>query len=351
MDGTVITQTPIGGSEATNTVWLPAQTTPFTPLKFGTELSCEPSISCEESSDCWPMWLTTWGTSSATMAFERPSCFPSGYYNIGSHLSVAFPGTACISGWHAACDTTFGYLGQTYSQIWCCPSGGYECMATETYFSTTMRACASWVTDPTGYVLMGRDDGGDGATAIDTVVYPVLPSGKGLLYRVEAMPLQIPPKTTSTSSSGLLAFTTVPGSASIDYGPGETAASDSADAPRQLSKGSIAGAISASIVGVLIIAAMVFVCIRCRRRTRRLQASGTAAVVNQGGVDLYYGKPELPTNDVARAELDGYGMYHEMDGGSRPVEALSPHTIADKQAEKGVEAEAKRPDGGVTMGR
>ncbi|KAK7949542.1 hypothetical protein PG988_016181 [Apiospora saccharicola] len=349
MDGTVFTRTPIGGTGAVDTFWLPPQTTPFTPSGYGRQLSCEPSIGCNNIGECWPSgcttsctpkWITTWPPSSASVDATRPECFPTGYYSIGSHLDVAYPGTACMSGWHSACATKFGFQGHTYSQIWCCPAGEFKCLATETTANSTMRACVSTGLNPREYDPLFAPDGYGDPTAITTIVYPTLPTGKGVLYKIDAIPLQIPPKTTSS----LLPLTTVSVTASIDYGPRETAASDPADEPRQLSKGSIAGAISGSILGALIVAATIFVCIRRRRRSRSLQASDPG--VMDRVVDPYCGKPELPTDDAVRAELNGYGTCHEMDGSSQPVEALTPapYTTDLTTEEISTKEEIVRPD-------
>lgn len=255
-------------------------------------------------------------------------------------LGAAFPGTACISGWHSACATTFEYLAQTYSQIWCCPAGEFECLGTGRY-SLTMRLCVSSVFDPTGYSLVLGDYNVTAGDWVDktvvTTVYPTAPPGQGWQYAIEALPLQIPAKTTS-----LPPRTTEPGSVTVYLNPEETSASAAGGTPHRLSKGSIAGIVCGSVAAALILAATFFLCVRRRRQRGNYQAPETA-VVGQGG-DPYYGKPELPTVDAVRAEMDGYGVYYEMDGGSRPVEA---HTIADEQTETGGETEAKRSGGGV----
>ncbi|KAK7908785.1 hypothetical protein PG985_016088 [Apiospora marii] len=268
-------------------------------------------------------------------------------------MSAAYPGTACISGWHSACATTFGYRGQTYSQVWCCPAGEYECVGTDARLSSTVRQCASSVLNPSQYGLtFGLWDtniGDYSSKTVTTKVFPTVPAGQGWQYRIDAMPLRIPPKTTS-----LPPLTTEPGSVTVYLSPEETSASAASGTPHHLSKGSIAGIVCGSVAAALMLAAMFFVC--ARRRRRMTHQVPETAVVGQD-VDSYYGKPELPTVDAVRAEMDGHAVYHEMDGKSLPAEALSPHTIPDEQARTGVETEAKPSDGvvqelpGVAMGR
>ncbi|KAK7952744.1 uncharacterized protein PG986_008472 [Apiospora aurea] len=305
----------------TNTIWLPPQTTPFTPpYKDGSTLSCEATLNCWSGLyECYPGYSDPYLVSAKSLDIDRPECFPSWYYDIGTHLSVAYPGTACISGWRSACATTFPDRGQTYSQVWCCPAGEFACTAAETYDATTIRMCVSTVLDPTGYIrnMPYRAD----LPGMSTVVISTSPGERPYKYWVSAFPLQVPAKTTST----------VPITTEETTGSGSAAegasASSAEDGTGHLSKGSLAGAISASILAVLIAAAMIYAA--TRRRRRGIQAPETAVVDRDQGVDPYYGgKPELDTADVTRAELSGGGsaMCSEMDGWSRPAEVPTTTT-------------------------
>ncbi|KAK8041755.1 hypothetical protein PG993_006278 [Apiospora rasikravindrae] len=233
-----------------------------------------------------------------------------------------------MSGWHSACETTFEHKDRTYSQIWCCPAGEFGCHLREPRIGpdTTWRACTSTVLDPTAYeakTTTSADGMGWGyAGPVSSVVIKTTPGEEPYIYWVLPIPLQLPAKTTVPGSSSVIsteaiAYPTV--SADTGSGAGEASSSSAADGTRHLSKGSLAGAISASILAALIAAAMVYVCIR--RRRRRVQASKNAVIDQDQRVDPYYGKPELPTTDITRAELPGgYGMCSEMDGWSRPAE-------------------------------
>lgn len=92
MEGTVITQTTLGGDSATNTIWLPAQTTPFTPVDHPspgvTKKWCEPSPDCQSYDKlCSAQYFTNYEVSSTTtMVRTRTECFPKGYYNIGESV-------------------------------------------------------------------------------------------------------------------------------------------------------------------------------------------------------------------------------------------------------------------------
>lgn len=77
-----------------------------------------------------------------TKLIHREECYPSGYFTIfpnmgdliyypgkrqpdeGSRSTLAYPGTACLSGWTTACTTTLTHEGAPFSQAWCCPAVG-----------------------------------------------------------------------------------------------------------------------------------------------------------------------------------------------------------------------------------
>ncbi|KAK8139394.1 acid protease [Apiospora sp. TS-2023a] len=199
-----------------------------------------------------------------------------------------------------------------------------------------MRYCVSSVSDPTGYRLTYGDDGKP-VSVVSTVYESSV--GDNWQYRIEAMPLQIPAKTTSRPSTS-----TEQDSVTIYLHPEVTTPASSADGTRQLSRGAIAGVVIGSILAASVAAAVLFVWFR--RRRHRNDHAAEATVVGQG-VDSYFGKAELPTFDAVRAEMDGHATYYEMDGKSLPAEALSPHTIAEEQPGAGVGAETKQPDGGA----
>ncbi|KAK8041756.1 hypothetical protein PG993_006279 [Apiospora rasikravindrae] len=133
-------------------------------------------------------------------------------------------------------------------------------------------------------------------------------------HTVNAFPLQVPAKASD----------------SLSPNPDPTPATAFSKDEGSLSKGQVAGiAIGSCVFGGLIVA-LILVQIRRRRRHR----------------DTYEGKPELHATNAPRAELEGHGMYPELDGRSQPTEAPAMRPL-DIQARTGTKEEGAQPDRGL----
>ncbi|XXG97108.1 hypothetical protein Hte_003403 [Hypoxylon texense] len=90
------------------------------------------------------------------LGYKEP-CFPEGYATLFDNnskfdhatppppekVTMAYPGTACLSDWTTACTSLVTYGTESYPQAWCCPSGSWQC-ATD-----SGRWCASVMTEST----------------------------------------------------------------------------------------------------------------------------------------------------------------------------------------------------------
>lgn len=253
-------------------------------------------------------------------------------------MGVAYQGTACPSGWHNACETTFQVSGLAHAQTWCCPEGLYECVTLEYTTGFTGRKCLSHVATPTSYSLRYEFSGElSGSTMFEgniVTLSTTLPPDKAFTYRIEAMPLQKPAETISSTSTHITPSSVGP-STSMATTTTPATANDTSTAST-LSHGQIAGIVvgMAGFVGIGAVMVMKQI-----RRRRRLDSN---AMRNQCD-DPYQGKPELPANSAPRAseleptvatafltELEGDGMHPEMDGHSKPVEAPTPEPLGQE---------------------
>ena len=213
-------------------VSLPAQTTPFTPPGGGV---CDLHVYCPglehhawtagrqslSGQHCEAVHLTVVGTTPAAAAgggktktknassplptptlLYNPECYPAGYLDVFPALrlgpdgvaagpsnaqlppapsdpALAYPGTACISGWTTACTATMGAAqgggdgeeagaGATATaahraQAWCCPPGSWTCEAPGLVpdpvatVDTARRRCVSALAGPRTSVWMRWD--------------------------------------------------------------------------------------------------------------------------------------------------------------------------------------------------
>ncbi|KAK7952745.1 uncharacterized protein PG986_008473 [Apiospora aurea] len=311
MDGAVFTQTPEPGIVPTNTIWLPAQTTPFTTRKVQ---MCEPKVDCAVTAwYCGPVYLITNDLRTPAITFletTRRGLSLRLLTTSECDLAAAYTGSACMKGWQSACDTAFEYRGQEHSQTWCCPIGPYQCSTLALEAHSTKRICFTPVTDPTLYYSLGSGS----MIGVEAQVQPIRPPESAWRYTINAFPLQAP-----ASTAG-----------SVSPNPDPISATAISRDQGSLSKGQVAGiAVGSCVLGGIIVA---LILVQIRRRRRHL--------------DTYQGKPELHATNAPRAELEGHGMYPEMDGRSQPTEAPAMHPL-DMQARTSTNQEAAQSDRGV----
>ncbi|KAI2634276.1 hypothetical protein GGS26DRAFT_590119 [Hypomontagnella submonticulosa] len=166
---------------------LPPQTTPFTP---------SPDVDCTMSVLCEDLTYSNYADGSQSLSGmpcqalnklgrrelgTQTACFPEGYISLFApltseiytgtdsgipsvtkspeSLTLAYPGSACISGWTTACTTTVAAEGSEYPQAWCCPPGSWTCATEQPRVAgvsredpgegaATGRYCASAMTEP-----------------------------------------------------------------------------------------------------------------------------------------------------------------------------------------------------------
>ncbi|WQF81966.1 hypothetical protein CDEST_06980 [Colletotrichum destructivum] len=148
-----LTFTP-GGFQQTKVLSLEPQTTPFTPP----DGACSADIRCQYKPEELSSGAECLGDQVVveTKATLPTQCFPKSYNEIwrpsgtfSDVASMAYPGTACISGWTTACTTTLTLeSAQTYVQTWCCPPGSYTCL-TPGPGETPWRDCVSMLSTNT----------------------------------------------------------------------------------------------------------------------------------------------------------------------------------------------------------
>ncbi|KAK6839883.1 hypothetical protein PG989_015751 [Apiospora arundinis] len=213
-----------------------------------------------------------------TRLAHREECYPSGYFstifpaddgpvypdedqtNEGDRSTLAYPGTACLSGWTTACTTTLNHEGALFPQAWCCPPGGWSC-ATRTGISDRVapqRLCQSplststtiWMTWDPAYTLSGEDQ----YTWIATITNEEPQNAATVFHKV--FPLQLTAGVESTLGDG--------------QGLPSVAADNGDDNPHSsLSKGVIAGIAVGSSVVVLCIVFGIILLFRRRKRVAR----------------------------------------------------------------------------------
>lgn len=240
---------------------------------------------------------------------QRQECYPSGYFTIfpdeyksmipvdakpneGDRSTLAYPGTACLSGWTTACTTTLTHQGFPYSQAWCCPSGGWSC-ATETGISdeaAPQRLCQSplseedniWMTFDPAYTHSGSED-----YTWTAHITSVEPQNAATVFH-KVFPLQL---TTRVEPS-------IGGQGTT---PSEPAGNGNDTSGAHLPRGAIAGIAVGSSLAVLCIAFGMFLMYR-RRKKSAPEHETVALQQTTHQQDSWEGKPELDGTTVTRPE-------------------------------------------------
>ncbi|CAI0651506.1 unnamed protein product [Colletotrichum noveboracense] len=282
----------LGAYEGALSYTFAPQTTPFTPPSD--RCSAIPrAIRCQDK----PEELTSGAicladqivdTSSATLPTE---CFPETYDNIWRPVSnkfrdlpnLAYPGSACISGWTTACITTVSLeSAQHLLQTWCCPSG-WSCL-TVSPGDTPYRDCVSYLSTPTEvWVNNLATSGGTEVTLWSSwrkVSLSDLPSSGPLKLKHPPFPLygRLPSNGTEVADKG------------------------------GLSTGAIAGIVVGIVLVILILIGIaVFVCVRRRKERAAAHRARTEVTSGDPSADFkgpgYDAKQELPGHSPETREL------------------------------------------------
>ncbi|KAI1781082.1 hypothetical protein F4818DRAFT_436274 [Hypoxylon cercidicola] len=286
------------------TLSLPPQITPFTPPPTA---DCTPSVYCPYLS--YILYSTSKDLSGMACAIlfklgegeigYRTECFPKGYFTLFNYESlldiesataeppessaVAYPGTACMSGWTTACTSVVTYDGRTYPQAWCCPSSSWRCAATAGRFCTSIMTEATniWMTWDPAFTYMS----GDYYTW--TAEIDSEPSESAATVYRRVFPVQLP-----ADSSGA----PTPDNNS-QYDSPVNNSSDDDNSRSALSTGAIAGIGTAA--GIVILAVFMFWILH-RRRRKSKKSSGEETVSEDN-------PPPAPTEQASgdKAELEG----------------------------------------------
>ncbi|KAI1376158.1 hypothetical protein F4677DRAFT_420464 [Hypoxylon crocopeplum] len=355
-----------GSSTATGTTGLslPPQITPYTPPP---DVDCAISVYCK--------FLTYWyyvggkhqlsGMGCAAVnSLEvgvlgyRTECFPEGYYTIfdnlleeirlipgtptesGDSSTLAYPGTACVSGWTVACTVTLKDSIDTYTQAWCCPPGSWSCALTEHQGlgadrPITGRHCSSLMTESTDIYMTWDPPYVDGGDSQDYYTWTVGVTSEPTEYAATIYQRVFPLQWTAGASNapGVQPSAFDGGVAVNTTGPVNEAS------VAVISKGAIAGISVGAVVfifGVIWGIAMFY-----RRRQMKNGVAGTSSSgPNAPPSERPVGdKPELEGSPMApavpRAELDAQHLSptSRLDGsgaGSQretvsPLSPLSPN--------------------------
>ncbi|KAF5521093.1 hypothetical protein CGCA056_v006073 [Colletotrichum aenigma] len=239
-------------------------------------------------------------------------CFPASYDRIwrpwGGTFSdlpnLAYPGTACISGWTSACNTNIHLeSAQFVSQTWCCPPDGWACL-TVGGDDVPYRDCVSYISTPTDvwvnvYTTSGTTEV-KVATAWRKVFLTDLPRSGPIKIKHPPFPLY-----------------------------GDSPSNDKDNGEGGLATGAIAGiAVGIVVVVLILIGITIFVCLR-KRKERRLAQSQVTAVE----VDAYHKGLGYDT----KQELPGHGSE------SRELQPISPPPVELSSQTKPSEVEGQPP--------
>ncbi|TDZ30716.1 hypothetical protein C8035_v002342 [Colletotrichum spinosum] len=231
-------------------------------------------------------------------------CFPETYLDIFRPVSskfsdlpnLAFPGTACISGWTTACNTTLTLASaKTFVQTWCCPPGSWSCLTVEA--GTPYRDCVSILSTPTEvWVNNIATSGGTESTLWSSwrkVSLSDLPAKGPISIKHPPFPL---------------------------YGRNPTPEGGVAE-NTGLSTGTIAGiAVGAVVAALLLVGSGIFVCLRKRKQRRAVLAQMESSTDAR---DPYHKGMGYDT----KQELPGQGSEsRELDSLSPPPQELSSQT-------------------------
>ncbi|KAK8005455.1 arylsulfatase A [Apiospora arundinis] len=286
------------------------------------------------------------GREFGTSLIRREDCYPGGYLNTifpgeylgpyypnegptneGDRSTLAYPGTACLSGWTTACTTTLDHEGDLFSQAWCCPPGGWSC-ATRTGISdraAPQRLCQSplststtiWMTWDPAYTLSGESQ----YTWIATITSEEPQNAATVFHKVFPLQLTTGVENTVTDGQGL---------------PSD-AADNRDNNPQQSFQGGIA--VGSSVV-VLCIVFGIILLFRRRRWAARSPETYSAIQQQQSPQQQYSweGKPELEGSMMVvrpKSELDTIDAAREstaLNASVSDLGALSPSTLRGGEA-------------------
>lgn len=284
---------------------LPSQITPFTPPS---DADCTISVYCPFMT----YWIYTSGEHmlssmecQAVNVLEdygagaigyNTDCLPEGYYTIFADnlyveissptdlSTMAYPGTACVSGWTTACTTTVTDSDASYPQAWCCPPGSWQCAA------DSARHCTSVMTESTN-IWMTWDPPFTGLGISEeyytwTAGVTSEPSEYAATVYHRVFPLQL-----TTGGSDTAATQPVSSNGTSDNGASEAVLSMGA-------KAGIGVAAAVVLLGVLV-GWILFV--RRRKKRNAEAAEATEPNANPPTEEALDDKPELEGTTVAQA--------------------------------------------------
>ncbi|KAF4854206.1 hypothetical protein CGCSCA4_v001629 [Colletotrichum siamense] len=307
---------PVEEYEQTVVFTLAPQTTPFTPSGSGCS-TLPRDLRCQfQPDEITPGALCLADQSvQATSAWLPTECFPESYDNIWRPIGtkfknlprLAYPGTACLSGWTQACDTTVTLESAEHlTQTWCCPQGGWSCLEVSAG-DIPYRDCVSFISKPTevwvnNVVTSGGTKSTDWSSWKKTTLSN-FPSSEPIKVKHPVFPLYARPP-----------------AASIKQAKGE------------LSTGAIAGIVIGIVVVMLVfIGSAVFVCLR-KRKQKAADRPAQSQVTAVNGDPHYKG-----LGYDTKQELPGHGSE------SRELQQISPPPAELSSQTKPSEVEGQPP--------
>ncbi|KAK1540965.1 hypothetical protein CPAR01_06954 [Colletotrichum paranaense] len=311
-----------GGYLLSTVYTLQPQTTPFTPRDSTCSILPRAIRCVEAKSEDITSGFTCYGLQfvGETTTSVPTQCFPESYINIWRPFdefsdipSLAYPGTACISGWTTACSTDVTETsGNTHAQTWCCPSG-WGCLSASNG-GIPHRECTSLLSTPTevwiNNVVTTRESESTITTSWTKVSLSNLPRGGPIIINHPVFPLygKVPPRQLE--------------------GARETS----------LSGGAIAGIVVGIVVLLMaLIGCSWFICLKKRKQERGTRLLQRDTAVGRGEHSFvrenHDSKTKSPNHDrdaqemctlrPSAVELSSHSRAAEVEGDSRPVELES----------------------------
>ncbi len=224
-------------------------------------------------------------------------------------LSVAYPGTACVSGWTTACETTLEVSGTAYTQTWCCPDSGWSCTMEAGFLwePSSLRRCVSTITTPTNVYYQT-----DETTSLSWINSESAVTLYHDIFALQAL-------ATSTEGTTMTKLPTATRNADGTTMSELTTTTRSADGSSNTERGLGAGVIVGIVLGMLILLGGLVAGIWFYRRSKNRAAAVKKMEDSSEGVSGTPGTAELQgVQNIPNQELDGYSRA-ELDAAGQQL--------------------------------
>lgn len=253
--------------------------------------------------------------------------------------TLAFPGTACLNGYMTACTRTLVASGRSYTQTWCCPTGGWSC-ATD---YDVLRQCISllststtaWVLGTGGHpqaMVLSALEAGQEPYSVYRLVFPLEETASG----ASGMSTTQSDSTYAAATGAASAGTTASQTTTNPAGSVATAGSQQA---QPLSAGVAAGiAVGCCVFLFLLVGLASWVFVQQRRRARAAVGGGGGGgigegpTMGEGAVKESPSPAELPTARLGAMSVVQFGNRQELEAAPIVSTAELPATVQNRLA-------------------